>query len=91
MKEWYVVKGTWLEGLINLGVDLSYQQFIPSLEREVVEVVLGWCYELLAMQQQHRDQVVEVREFSFRGSLQGDGGLGIGLGKLTSTSFEELL
>ncbi|GJZ30531.1 hypothetical protein Tco_0575578, partial [Tanacetum coccineum] len=38
MKEWYIVKGAWLEGLINLGVDLCHQQLIPSLEREEVEV-----------------------------------------------------
>ncbi|GJS01386.1 retrovirus-related pol polyprotein from transposon TNT 1-94 [Tanacetum coccineum] len=44
MKVWYVVKGAWLEGLINLGVDLSHQPVIPSLERGEVEVVLGWCY-----------------------------------------------
>ncbi|GKB59342.1 hypothetical protein Tco_0915528, partial [Tanacetum coccineum] len=55
MKEWYVVKCTWLEGLVNRGVDLSHQQVVPSLERDKVEVVLGWCYELLAMQQHHRD------------------------------------
>ncbi|GJV99001.1 hypothetical protein Tco_1554253 [Tanacetum coccineum] len=29
---------------------------------EEVEVVLGWCYELISMQQQHNDHVVEVSE-----------------------------
>ncbi|GKA26779.1 hypothetical protein Tco_0712888 [Tanacetum coccineum] len=67
VKEWYIAKGAWLEGLINLGVDLSHPQVVPWLEREEVEVVLGWCYELLAMQQQHRDQVVEVKvKFSLK-------------------------
>ncbi|GJX55302.1 hypothetical protein Tco_0285199 [Tanacetum coccineum] len=70
MKEWYVVKGAWLEGLINLGVDLSHPQVVPSLEREEVEVVFGWCYELLAMQQQHRDQVVEVSEVKVKFDLK---------------------
>ncbi|GJX80613.1 hypothetical protein Tco_0328762 [Tanacetum coccineum] len=41
-----------------------------SLEREEVEVVLGWCYELLAMQQQHRDQVVEVSEVKVKLGLK---------------------
>ncbi|GKC82661.1 hypothetical protein Tco_1138378, partial [Tanacetum coccineum] len=70
MKEWYVVKGAWLEGLINLGVDLSHQQVIPSLEKGEVEVVLGWCYELLAMQQQHRGQVVGVSEVKVKLGLK---------------------
>ncbi|GJW89282.1 hypothetical protein Tco_0164622 [Tanacetum coccineum] len=70
IKDWYVVKGAWLEGLINLRVDLSDPQVVPSLEREEVELVLGWCYELLAMQQQHRDQVVEVSEVKVKLSLK---------------------
>ncbi|GJW51449.1 hypothetical protein Tco_0092800 [Tanacetum coccineum] len=70
MKEWYIVKGAWLEGLINHGVDLSNLHGIPSLEMEEVEVVLGWCYELLAMQQQHRDQVVEVSEVKVKLGLR---------------------
>nr|GEV26234.1 hypothetical protein [Tanacetum cinerariifolium] len=70
MREWYVVKGTWLEGLINFGVDLSHPQVIHSLEKEEVQVVLGWCYELLAMQQQHKDQMVEVSEVKVKLGLK---------------------
>ncbi|GKA93126.1 gag-pol polyprotein [Tanacetum coccineum] len=46
MKEWYVVKGSWLEGLINLGVDLCHQQVVPSLERDEVEVEFGCHLEV---------------------------------------------
>ncbi|GJY16983.1 hypothetical protein Tco_0387405 [Tanacetum coccineum] len=41
MNEWYVVKGAWLEGLINLRVDLCHQQVVPLLERKEVEVEFG--------------------------------------------------
>ncbi|GKD12794.1 hypothetical protein Tco_1197201 [Tanacetum coccineum] len=70
MKEWYIVKGLWLEGLINLRVGLSHQQFVLSSEREEMEEVLGWCYELLAMQQQHKDQVVRVSEVKMKLGLK---------------------
>ncbi|GJX57229.1 hypothetical protein Tco_0287126 [Tanacetum coccineum] len=46
MKEWYVVKGAWLEGLINIGVDLCHQQVVPSLERKEVDVEFGCHLEV---------------------------------------------
>ncbi|GKC48646.1 hypothetical protein Tco_1071391 [Tanacetum coccineum] len=40
------VKGAWLEGLINLEVDLCHQQVVPLLEMEEVKVEFGCHLEV---------------------------------------------
>ncbi|GJY21278.1 hypothetical protein Tco_0393844 [Tanacetum coccineum] len=62
MKEWYVVKGTWLEGLINLGVDLCHQQVVSSLERDEVEVKFG-CHLEVRVEIEHEAHQKHVDEF----------------------------
>ncbi|GJZ85396.1 ribonuclease H-like domain-containing protein, partial [Tanacetum coccineum] len=52
MRECYVVKGAWLEGLINLGVDLCHQQAFLYLEMEEVEVEFG-CHLKVRVEIEH--------------------------------------
>ncbi|GKA75243.1 hypothetical protein Tco_0781621 [Tanacetum coccineum] len=52
MKKWYVVKGAWLEALINIKVDLCHQQVVPSLEREEVEAEFG-CHLAMRVEIEH--------------------------------------
>nr|GEU73344.1 hypothetical protein [Tanacetum cinerariifolium] len=53
MKKWYIMKGAWLEGLRNLGVDLCHQQVVSSLEREEVEVGFG-CHLEVRVEIEHQ-------------------------------------